>query len=136
MDKTSRAIVDYDGKYVFIHRKKIVDGVLKEYYCVPGGHLEENETFEEACIREVKEELGVDVKINSLLLELENEDINTLEKYYLVSILSGKIGTGKGEEFTTRDFEKYGSYEIAYIDKKDLSSINLLPVELKKLLIN
>ena len=135
MDKTARAIVEFEDKYVLIHRIKIKNGEKVEYYCTPGGHLENGETFEEACLREVKEELGVDVKIESLFLELENTDIDTIEKYYLVSILSGKIGTGKGEEFTTRDFEKYGSYEVSFIEKDKIKDINLLPVELKNKLL-
>lgn len=135
MEKTARAIVWQDNNIILIHRKKKVEGKIIEYYCTPGGHLEDGETFEEAVRREVKEELGVDVRINSLFLEFENTDINTLEKYYNVKYISGEIGTGKGEEFTSRNFEEYGSYEIAYVPKEKIKNINLLPKELKEKLI-
>ena len=36
------------------------------YYTLPGGAVEPEETLEEAAIREVKEETGLDVKINGV----------------------------------------------------------------------
>ena len=79
MQKTARAILTYDNKYVFMRRVKIRDGKEYEYYATIGGHLEENETFEEACIREAYEELGVKIVIDELFLEYVNEEINTHE---------------------------------------------------------
>lgn len=136
MKNAARAIIQYENKYVFIKRVKKIDGNIKEYYTLVGGHLDEGETFEEACIREIYEELGVNAKITDLFLEYINEDLNKFEKFYFAEIVSGQIGTGKGEEFTNRDFEKWGSYEIVYIEKQDIKNINLLPIELKEKMIN
>jgi len=36
-----------------------------DMWLVPGGHIELDETPEEACIREVKEEVGLDIKLYS-----------------------------------------------------------------------
>ena len=50
--------VDKDGKILVINRlKKDWPGLT-----FPGGHVEDDETCEEACIREMKEETNLDVK--------------------------------------------------------------------------
>ena len=134
MEKTARAILKYNDKYILMRRKKYINGKIIEYYTTIGGHLDDGESYEEACIREIYEELGVVAKITKLLCEYENKDLNRYEKFYWAEIESGVLGTGKGEEFCNVDFEKYGSFEIAYLDKEKIDSINLLPEFLKKYL--
>ena len=44
---SSRAIIIEDGKLLTMFRRKTKkDGSVKEYYVIPGGGLEENETLE------------------------------------------------------------------------------------------
>ncbi|SFL00780.1 ADP-ribose pyrophosphatase YjhB, NUDIX family [Paenibacillus sp. 1_12] len=45
-----------DNKVLLV---KIAYGANKDYWMIPGGFVEEGETFEEAAIREVKEESGI-----------------------------------------------------------------------------
>ncbi|MBM6618818.1 NUDIX hydrolase [Bacillus suaedaesalsae] len=55
----------------------------------PGGSIEEGETPQEACVREVKEETGFDVEINELLYKGKS-------KYtYTVKIVSGLLELNK-----------------------------------------
>lgn len=45
----------------------IVKPVYREHWLLPGGVVEERESPRQACIREVKEELGLDVAVGKLL---------------------------------------------------------------------
>lgn len=133
--KTGRAVIFTENKdeIISIKRTKYNENgeVIKEYYTLPGGHLEEGESFETATIREIYEELGIDVKIQELLLEMYNEDLKQEEKFYICSHISGKIGTGTGEEWQNSDYIKYGKYELTTLKIKDLDKYNLLPLNVR-----
>ena len=45
-------------------------------YCFPGGHVELGELSSNAVVREMKEELGVDIEVNNLICVNENVFIN------------------------------------------------------------
>ena len=61
---SARAIIIENNEVLTMFRRKKKDnGEYKEYYVIPGGGTEENETLEETCIRELKEEYNVDTLI-------------------------------------------------------------------------
>ena len=65
------------------------------YWSIPGGKIEFRESIEDALKREIKEELGVDVKVISLLGVTDHiipkESVHWVSPYYLVKIISGRI---------------------------------------------
>lgn len=118
---SSRAIIIEDGKLLAMFRRKIKeDGSVKEYYVIPGGGLEENETLEENVIRELKEEFNVDIEIVKFLSTEEYED--TIANYFLCKIINGTPKLG-GEELERMTSENY--YEIRYIDLKDVDNYDI-----------
>lgn len=132
MNRTARAIIKINDEYIFIKREKKVNNEIKVFYATVGGHLEPGETFEDACIREVYEELGIKVEIEDIFYEEYIEELDKYEKFYVVKYISGKLGTGKGEEFTNIDIDKYGKYEIVSINKNELNDYNILPTKIKE----
>lgn len=104
----------------------------REYYVIPGGGVEENETNEEATIREIKEEVGIDVKVIKKMYEYKDEKSSQL--FYLVEQTGGVFGTGEGPEFITPNPDK-GYYHMEMISFEDISKINLVPEEIKIKLI-
>ena len=102
MRKTSRAIIIDDDKLLTFFRRKIKDGREITYYAIPGGHLEDNETLEETVVRELKEEMNLDIEILGYLgkLEVDNQE----ENYYHAKIVGGELQFG-GEEL-----ERYETY--------------------------
>ncbi|RLG21853.1 NUDIX hydrolase [Candidatus Micrarchaeota archaeon] len=58
-------IVESDKGILLIRRKQ---EPFKDKWCLPGGHVDKNETVEEAAVRELKEETSISVNLNSLKL--------------------------------------------------------------------
>ena len=56
-------IIEDDEVYTIFRRKIRNDGVVNEYYVIPGGGMKREETLQEALKRELKEELSIDVDI-------------------------------------------------------------------------
>lgn len=126
-----RAIIIQDCKILLIKRVK-PDLV---YWVIPGGGVEENETKEVALRRECKEELGINVKVGKLILEMDSkktENIGQREFFYLCSFIDGILGSGEGPEFKV-DTEYIGQHVIERVDIKNLLNINLKPDEIKNL---
>ncbi len=59
-------IINPRGEVLLCHSRK-----WRDYYTIPGGHIELGERIEEALKREVKEEVGLDVEPVRLLLMQE-----------------------------------------------------------------
>ena len=133
MKQRVRAVIIKDKKVLFIKRTK-KDLV---YWVIPGGAVENKESHEVALIRECKEELGVDIKVNSLLAEIlsrKPETKNQKEYFYFCDIIGGNLGSGQGPEFQINT-PYIGDYKIEWKDISDLKKINLKPKEIKSLLI-
>ena len=56
-------IIEDDEVYAIFRRKIRNDGVVKEYYVIPGGGMKSEETLQKTLKRELKEELSIDVEI-------------------------------------------------------------------------
>ncbi len=128
MDKrvSSRGIIIEDGSVYAMFRRRIKDdGTVKEYYVIPGGGIEENETLEENVIREMKEEFSVDVKIDGYLGKDESED--TIAHFFACSIVNGIPCLG-GEELERCTESNY--YEIRKVSINNLDKVDILSVDM------
>ena len=127
MEKTVRAVIIEDNKLLVFFRKKLVDNKMITYYALPGGHLEENETLEETVIRELKEEMNVDIKILDQLGMIKVDGI--LEYYYNAKFVGGNIEFG-GEELERCNENNY--YEIRWLKLDELDNSGIRALELVK----
>ena len=136
MKKATRLIIEEGDNLIFIKRTKKVSGSTKTFYVLPGGMLDENETWEQAGIREAKEELNVDIQIDELFFEEYNEEVDKQERFYFATILKGKVSNGSGEEFQNMSIDSpYGLYEVIKISKKEIGAYNILPITVKDKLV-
>lgn len=127
MKKTARAIIIKDNKLLVFFRRKKKNGKEIIYYAIPGGHLEDGETLEETCIREIKEELNLDIEIIDYLgsIIVDNQE----EYYYYVRIVGGELCFG-GEELERQSIDNY--YEIRWISLDDIDNSGIRAIDLIK----
>ena len=130
-NKRVRAIIIEDGKVLLMHRNK--HG--QEYWVFPGGGLEDmDDNIESGLKRECLEELGVNIEVKDLCMKivfLPSDSVGHIQYFYNCKIVSGEVGTGTGPEFTNRDINKYGTYEVVWIPIAELKDKNVYPFEVR-----
>lgn len=129
-------IIKEDDKYLIMQ----IEG--SSYYMIPGGHVELGENSKEAIIREIKEEVGVDIDIESLKLFCYQENFYTknnirehwIENYYIVKIKEKlEINNWSIEE---NDKGVLKTLHFKWVTLEELKEIDLRPVTIKNLLID
>lgn len=94
-------IIQNDNNEILIGKRK---GSHSPFYSIPGGHLENGETFEEAAIKEVYEETGLKIRNPKVICVTNNLRTYIKENKHYVSI-----------NLFTNDYE--GKLEVKEADK-------------------
>ena len=117
----SAAIIVKDNKYFIAKRNK--DKHLGGYFEFPGGKQDDNETLEQTVIREIKEELNVDITVDRKLGEehYSDEKINVHLHYFFCTIIKGDIVLKEHEEAAWVSKEEFNKYKFAEGDKDIIS---------------
>lgn len=121
------AVIVRNAQVLLIHRKK--SG--REYYVLPGGHVEAGEDLETACLREVWEETGLTITLREKLTTIENN--GRTEHYFFGFSLEGepKLGSPERERHSLDD-----QYELKWVGVNRLKDIELLPVQMRQICID
>ncbi len=114
-------IIEGNEVYTVFRRKFNNDESVKEYYVIPGGGVESNETIQETLKRELKEELSIDVEIIGYLGVDESHD--SIAHFFKCRICNGIPILG-GEELKRCSNKNY--YEIKKVNINCLDSIDIL----------
>ncbi len=135
MKQRVRAIIIDQDQIILMARER---DDREPYWVFPGGLVEEGEGREEALERECFEELGIRVAVGKLIAERELDLYAEKQKetFFLCQKISGRLGTGQGPEFSEYKEKGWGSHEVVEIPLDQLAEVNLLPKEIKKLIMD
>ncbi len=89
---------EHEGNVLLVKNK----GPGASYYTLPGGAVEQGETLEEAAIREVKEETGLDVQLGGIFSVdeafFEDRGHHAIFFTFIGKIIGGEINISLPEE--------------------------------------
>ncbi len=128
-------LFEKSGDLVFIKRVKPNQ---KAYYVFVGGGVEpSDESFEDALVREVFEELGGQVKLIKNLFSIQPnpaDNIESTQHFFLGYLISINLAARTGKEFNLPD---RGTYEVFYAPptKSAVVALNILPLQAKDFLL-
>lgn len=92
---TVDGIILYKNKVVFVKRK---NSPFKNCYALPGGFVDYGETVENAIVREIKEEAGLETKIKNIFGVYSDPERDprghTVTIVYCLDVIAGKIKPG------------------------------------------
>jgi len=117
----SGAIILDAGRVALIERRR--EGEL--YYLFPGGGVEEGETAVEAMVREVREELGLEVEAGRLVAQVLYRGKTQL--FFLADVRGGRFGAGDGPEMNSLTTSERGSYVPVWLEVQELRHSPVYP---------
>lgn len=118
-----RAIIEIDGKILVCRKKN------RKYYFFPGGHVEFGEDAKKALKREIREELGLNMKECFFIGSSEHFFTEDGKKYHEINLaFQTKIGGVKTES-------KEDHLQFFLLNKKQLIKHTVLPKPLKQALL-
>ena len=102
-------ILNDEGKLLMQLRNKAPE---KGYWSIPGGKVELFETFEDAVVREIKEETGLDVEVGKLIgvytdcdvICANGDEVQSICIGYEMSIVGGELVCDKDETLELKYF--------------------------------
>jgi mutator protein MutT len=105
----------------------------RHYFTFPGGGMDEGETPQQAVVREVEEELGIQIRVERLVAEVWFNGNRQL--YFLVEQTGGTFGTGSGEEFTKGYDATHGTYHPMWMPILELLANPVLPEDVALMVV-
>jgi ADP-ribose pyrophosphatase YjhB (NUDIX family) len=152
--KKDRKVFIYRVAGVAIYDKKLLvhKGILDDFWCLPGGRCEMLEISKNTLMREMKEEIGVEVIVKRPLyfvenfFHFENKDFHEVSIFYKMEfppesdwVLENDTFSGK-EEFLHEEEDIYHGAGLDLIFKwvkiDELEKLRLYPLFLRKSLKN
>ncbi len=104
------------------------------YYLFRGGGAEGDEALAAALTREIREELGLQIKVDTLVAEVVYQ--GSTQYYFTSTVTGGAFGTGRGQEIVGPTMPEDGTYTPAWIPVKQMRQYRIFPKDIVELILN
>jgi ADP-ribose pyrophosphatase YjhB (NUDIX family) len=111
--RTATAIIPFPPDKILLIKRRTVP--FRDYWALPGGRVDPEETVEQTIVREVKEETGLDVAIVSKIGDYHEQGVQDGVEYdyypacFLVKTVGGEI---KKQESEIEDIKLFSLNDI------------------------
>ena len=126
-DRSAGVLVE-DAQILLMHRWRGED----EYFVVPGGGVEDGETPEQACAREMLEEVNLSVEVGDLIREMPDGD--RVQRFYRVTRTGGDMRLGDDPELQAGDPEN--RYQPEWVPLSTLATMPVRPASILPTLLS
>lgn len=128
------AVIVKEGKILLMHQylgpREIEGKGAEDFYTLPGGSWEVDETLEQTCKREIKEECGIDIAVGKLIFYIDTE--SRLAFYFVGETSETDISLGGPEKDRMSDYEKY---TVEWIELEKINDLTFIPAPAKDALL-
>lgn len=128
-------ILEHNGKYLAVKINK------NKFYCLPGGHVELGEDTNQAVLREMREELGFEIKIKRLVAINQNffstadgRPFHEIGYYYIIEAVDPSKVTSGDYVREELDKGKIQHLEFKWFTPLELSRTDFRPSFITKCL--
>lgn len=117
MLRVTAAVIRQDNRILICQRARDDDYALLWEF--PGGKLEEGETSEQCIVREIKEELGIDIRVNHILAVTKHNDgeQDVHFTFYEVDIIDGDVTLNVHESAVWAPLNTLTEYDFMAADR-------------------
>ncbi len=123
-----RAVIEDNGRFLIAHTK----GASNTY--LPGGHVEAGESLKHALVRELKEELGIEVELVRYLGAIEHSWEDAADDNHEIGHFFQVTSSGTSADQSPRSLEEH--IEFTWLTPSEFDKQNLQPAPLRQLLAN
>ena len=108
------ALALQDGAAVLIRRKPIEKYPgIENYWWIPGGENEHGEPLEQTAVRELREETGLEVELDRLLLSYLSHEHPWLCFFFQAHVVAGSVSAGADPDNITAEARAFHPGELA-----------------------
>ena len=109
--RVSLIIINAEGEILLAKHKK----PTREYWVLPGGHLEYGETIQECALRELKEETNLDGEFKRIVFLSEsiapNGSRHIINFFVLVDVVKGEVKMGEEDVLAEIAYKALSEFE-------------------------